>query len=68
MAKQKTHKGIAKRIKLTAKKKIKVAKAGAGHLMSSKNAKRRRRIRSDATVDSVFAGKIRRAMGHGGIM
>ena len=41
----KTHKGLAKRVKVTANGKIKIHKAGASHLMSVKNAKRRRRIR-----------------------
>ncbi len=60
--KQKTHKGIAKRIKLTAKRKIKYGKPGAGHLMSVKNAKRRRRLREPGTLQNVFANKIRRAL------
>jgi large subunit ribosomal protein L35 len=60
--KQKTHKGIAKRIKLTGKRKIKYGRPGAGHLMSVKNAKRRRRIRAPGTLQNVFANKIRRAL------
>jgi large subunit ribosomal protein L35 len=44
MPKQKTHKGLAKRVKVTAKGKVKHRRAGSGHLMSSKNAKRRRRL------------------------
>ena len=65
MPKQKTHKGIAKRIKLTANRKIKYGRAGAGHLMSTKNAKRRRRIRTPGTLKNVFANKIRRALEQG---
>ena len=52
MPKQKTHKGLAKRVKVTARGKIKLHKAGASHLMSVKNAKRRRRIRRTGTVHS----------------
>lgn len=52
MPKQKTHKGLAKRVKVTANRKIKHRKAGAGHLMSVKNAARRRRIRRRAVVGS----------------
>jgi len=44
MPKQKTHKGLSKRVKVTATGKINRKRAGAGHLMSKKNAKRRRRI------------------------
>ena len=44
MPKQKTHKGLRKRVKVTASGKIKIKRAGAGHLMSHKNAKHRRNI------------------------
>lgn len=50
--KQKTHKGLAKRVKLTARGKIKHRKAGKGHLMSVKSSKHLRRIRRPATVTS----------------
>lgn len=63
MPKQKTHKGLAKRVKVTANGKIKIHKAGASHLMSVKNAKRRRRIRKTAIVHSnVFTKKMREAL------
>ena len=63
MPKQKTHKGLAKRVKVTAKGKIKIHKAGASHLMSVKNAKRRRRIRRTAIVGSAaFTRKMRDAL------
>ena len=39
MPKKKTHKGFAKRVKVTANGKIKHHKGGASHLMSVKNAK-----------------------------
>ena len=45
MPKEKTHKGLAKRVKVTAKRKVKRHKAGKGHLLSSKNAKQRRHLR-----------------------
>jgi large subunit ribosomal protein L35 len=50
--KQKTHKGLAKRVKVTARGKIKHRKAGAGHLKSVKSADRLRKIRRPATVTS----------------
>jgi large subunit ribosomal protein L35 len=63
MPKHKTHKGLAKRVKVTARGKIKLHKAGASHLMSVKNAKRRRRIRQPGSVDSkVFTKKMREAL------
>ena len=57
MPKQKTHKGLAKRIKLTARGKVTHKRAGTGHLMSSKNAKRRRRLRSTATLTTAASVK-----------
>lgn len=44
MPKMKTHKGLSKRVKITARGKVKHHRSGAGHLMRSKNAKRRRRV------------------------
>ena len=45
MPKLKRHKGLAKRVKVTGRGKLKHRRAGASHLMSVKNAKRRRHIR-----------------------
>ena len=50
MPKQKTHKGLRKRVKVTASGKIKIKRAGAGHLMSGKNAKRRRNINAPTVM------------------
>jgi large subunit ribosomal protein L35 len=55
MPKQKTHKGLSKRVKVTAKSKVKHKKAGSGHLMSTKNAKRRRRLSNTTTMKSTLA-------------
>jgi len=63
MPKQKTHKGLKKRIKITATGKIKHKRAGGGHLMSSKNAKRRRRIATATTLKPMEVKKIKAAMG-----
>ncbi len=59
MPKQKTHKGLVKRVKVTATGKILRHRVGGGHLMSGKNAKRRRRIKSPATIAGRAAAKIR---------
>ena len=50
MPKQKTHKGLSKRVKVTASGKVKYKRSFGGHLMSSKNAKRRRKIASDSIM------------------
>jgi len=54
MPKQKTHKGLVKRFKITAKGKIKRRRAGGGHLMSGKKAKRQRRV----TGSAIMVGKM----------
>ena len=51
MPKQKTHKGLKKRVKITARGKLKRKRAGAGHLMSGKSGKQRRRLRQRSLVD-----------------
>lgn len=55
MPKQKTHKGLNKRIKITATGKVKRKRTGSGHLMSGKDAKRRRRVSSSTIVTSTMA-------------
>jgi len=57
MPKQKTHKGLSKRVKITASGKVKHKRTGGGHLMSGKNAKRRRRVSSTAVVTGPMAKK-----------
>ncbi|MFH1884505.1 MAG: bL35 family ribosomal protein [Planctomycetota bacterium] len=55
MPKQKTHKGLSKRVKITATGKVRHKRAGGGHLMSGKNAKRRRRVGSSSIMKSAMA-------------
>ncbi len=52
MPKMKCHKGIAKRMRLTARGKLKYNKSGAGHLQSAKSGSRRRKLRQDDTVNN----------------
>ena len=59
MPKMKSHKGLRKRLKLTASGKVKFKRSCGGHLMSSKNAKRRRHISSKAIMDETMAKKAR---------
>jgi large subunit ribosomal protein L35 len=50
MPKMKTHRGAAKRFKLTASGKIKRSKAFKGHLLDHKSAKRTRGLRTSTLV------------------
>ena len=58
MPKMKTHKGIIKRVKVTARGKIKYKKANSGHLMSGKSGNRCRSLRKAA----VLKGKVQQRM------
>ena len=63
MPKMKTHKGLAKRVKVSARGKIKRKRAFGGHLMSGKSAGRRRRIAQGAGMAPAMAKKTRLALG-----
>ncbi len=64
MPKMKTHKGLTKRIKISANGKVRYNKSGAGHLMSGKSSSRRRSMRKHLELgDKPLAAKIRRLMG-----
>jgi len=63
MPKQKTHKGLRKRVKITATGKVRHKRTGGGHLMSGKNAKRRRRVRSSSIMKSAMAKTVRTELG-----
>jgi large subunit ribosomal protein L35 len=63
MPKQKGHKGLLKRVKITATGKIKHHRPGASHLMSGKSAKRRRHMRTTALVDQKKYRAVRARLG-----
>ena len=60
MGKQKTHKGIAKRVKITGRGKVKRRKAGTGHLLSGKKSKRKRQLRRPVTGTTTEDKKLAR--------
>ena len=62
MPKQKTHKGMRKRFKLNANGKIKHRKIYRGHKLSSKTAKRKRRLRGDGVVEGALAVTIAKGL------
>jgi large subunit ribosomal protein L35 len=63
MPKLKTHKGIKKRVKLTAGGKLKRGKAGAGHLMSGKSGKRCRQLRKSGLIPEAKVRTYTRLLG-----
>ena len=63
MPKQKTHKGLSKRVKVTASGKVKRKKAGMGHLMSSKTSKRRRQLGNSTIAKTATAETMKTKLG-----
>lgn len=64
MPKMKTHKGLKKRFKVSARGKVKHYKPGKSHLLSVKTGKRKRRLRKPLVVSlKAFSKKIRRMLG-----
>jgi large subunit ribosomal protein L35 len=63
MPKQKTHKGMKKRFKISATGKVSHKRAGSSHLNSHKSGKRIRRLRKSSTLDiAAESRRIRNAM------
>ncbi len=62
MPKQKTHKGMKKRFKVTASGKAKHRKAFRGHLLSSKSPKRKRNLRQDGVLSGASAKMIQEGL------
>jgi large subunit ribosomal protein L35 len=58
----KTHRGAAKRFKLTATGKVRHAKAFGSHILTSKSTKRKRRIRQNGILDAVDTKNVRRML------
>ena len=60
MPKLKTHKGVAKRFKVTGTGKLMYARAGRRHLLTGKSSRKMRHLRRAAEVAKVEQGKLRR--------
>jgi len=63
MPKMKTHKGAAKRIKVTGSGKLMRSQAGRGHLKLAKSRKRFRTLKADAPLTKGDARNARRMIG-----
>ena len=62
MPKQKTRKGVAKRVRVTRRGKIVRGKAGRRHLAAGKTRKRKRNLRKKATMAGADVARTKRAM------
>lgn len=63
MPKLKTHKGTAKRIKLTSSGKLTRRRAFGGHMLAKKSKSRKRAINTGAEVKGAMKKNIKRALG-----
>jgi large subunit ribosomal protein L35 len=63
MPKFKPHKGLRKRVKVTARGKLVRKMSFAGHLMSHKSGSRRRRLRRIVVLGGKVSENIKRALG-----
>lgn len=61
--KMKTHRGAAKRFRLTGSGKVKRNKAYKSHILTKKSAKRKRGLRQATTLSSADLSRIKRAIG-----
>ncbi len=62
MPKQKTHKGLQKRVRVTAKKKFKFRQVGRGHLLSHKSGNRKRKLRRPGVLSHADEAKATRLL------
>ena len=63
MPKMKTHKGTAKRIKVTSTGKLTRERAFGNHMLSKKSKSRKRNINTSAIVSGSMAKNVKRALG-----
>jgi large subunit ribosomal protein L35 len=64
MPKMKTHRGAAKRFKVTGTGKIRRRRAFVNHMLEKKTAKRKKRLRAPgATVSGADSKRVRRMLG-----
>ena len=59
IARSKTRKSVAKRFKITARGKVLRARSSRRHLLSAKNAKRKRRLGKVARVDETDVARVK---------
>lgn len=62
MPKMKTHRGAAKRLRVTATGKVKRARAFKSHLLASKPPKRKRRLRQPTLIDVTDRKRVARLL------
>ena len=59
MPKMKTHRGLAKRVKTTAKGKVKMAHGGKSHLLAHKEKDRKRKLRKSVVINKTLEKRVK---------
>ena len=62
MPKKKTHRGAAKRFKVTAGGKLMRRRSEKSHILTKKTTKRKRRLRQSAEVSPTHAGTVKKLL------
>ena len=62
MPKQKTHKGLKNRVRVTRNGKVMRMRPGRRHLLSSKTGNRKRKLRKNAQVARMFTDMVQRLL------
>ena len=65
MPKMKTHRGVAKRFKVTGSGKIKYKQTGKSHLLTHKSKSRKRKLRASALVSQADKQTVKRLLPYG---
>ncbi len=65
MPKMKTHRGAAKRFKITKKGKVKFRRAYRSHMLTSKTPKRKRQLRAAAYLNESDAPNVKQMLPYG---
>ena len=65
MPKLKTHRGAAKRFRLTGTGKVRRQKAYSNHILTKKSPKRKRRLRKGTLVAKANVAQVKRLIGQG---
>ena len=66
MPKMKSHKGMAKRVKITGTGKVVMKRAGERHLLTTKNAKRKRSFKVEGVLIPSEERMVKRLLPYGG--
>jgi large subunit ribosomal protein L35 len=61
--KQKPHKGLRKRVKVSAGGKVRFKRSFTGHLLSAKSGRRKQRLRKVGCMHGKIADNVKRALG-----